>query len=275
MDRPRRGSGRLLLGLLPLGLTLILAGCSAIGAPGSTGGPDLVGRTFISTAVTVGGAARPLVSGTAVRLSFTKDSLSASAGCNSFGASYHLDGDVLRIGEGASTEMGCDASRMAQDAWLFGLLGSALTVAAPDADHLSLTAGGTTITFLDRRIAQPDLPLVGRPWILDGLVSGQTASSVPAGVHAQIEFKADGSVAFDSGCNGGGGRYTLEAGAGSSAGSLSLTELLSTTMACREPQGSVEAAFRSVVRSGATIHFEITASSLRLSVGDQELDFRA
>ena len=268
----------LILGLAFLEM-LLLGGCSAISGPGSSGsgsgGLDLAGRTFISTGVTVGGAARPLVGGTAIRLSFTADRLTASAGCNTFGASYRLSADALRIDQGAATEMGCEPPRMDQDTWFFGLLGSGPTIAAPDADHLTLTAGGTIITLLDRRIAQPDLPLTGRTWTLTGLVSGQTASSVPVGVTAHIEFQADGSVAFDSGCNGGGGRYMLRSSATSSAGTFTLTGILSTMMACRAPQGSVEAAFRAVVREGVTIRYEITGSALRLSVGDQGLDFQA
>jgi heat shock protein HslJ len=164
---------------------------------------------------------------------------------------------------------------MAQDTWLFGLLGSSPALALPDADHLSLTAGTTVITLLDRRIAKPDLPLVGRAWKLETMVSGGAASSVPAGVSASITFAADGSVSFDSGCNGGGGPYTVTSGSGTSVGSIAFGNLVMTAMACQEPRASVEAAFIAVVKGQATVAYKIVGSSLRLTGGGQELDFSA
>lgn len=254
-------------------MALAAVGCAG---PSSSGiGDQLTGRSFLSTALTVDSVAKPLVSGTQISLSFASDALTASAGCNTFSASYHLDGASLVIGQGASTEMGCDAPRMAQDTWLFGLLDASPALALPDADHLSLTAGTTVITFLDRRIAQPDLPLVGRAWNLDTIVSGGAASSVPAGVSASITFGADGSLTFDSGCNGGGGPYSITSGSGTSVGTIAFGDLVMTAMACQEPRASVEAAFITVVKGRATVAYKIDGSSLRLTGGGQELDFRS
>ena len=81
----------------------------------------------------------------------------------------------------ASTEMGCDAPLMEQDAW-FGDLLAAAPVWKLDGDTLTVTSGDTTITLADRRVADPDRPLEGTTWRLDGLIDGDAVASVPQGV---------------------------------------------------------------------------------------------
>src|SRR4029079_9854010 len=80
---------------------------------------SLTNREFLSNGITDGGAAFDLVPGTRVRLHFPDTGLSASAGCNSFGATYRVEGGRLVIDGGAMTEMGCDQARDKQDQWLF------------------------------------------------------------------------------------------------------------------------------------------------------------
>jgi heat shock protein HslJ len=230
------------------------------------------GRTFLSTELTVDGAAKQLVAGTRIRLGFEKGTLSAAAGCNTFGATFHLDGAILRTSSGAMTEMGCDRPRADQDQWLFGLLGESPTLAL-SGDRLTITAGTTVIVLLDRRVAEPDVPLTGRTWTLVSIVSGDAVSSVPAGVTASISFGADGGLAVASGCNTGAGRYTVETGAGANAGTLMIADLSMTRKACTGVGGTVETSVLGVLRAG-TIDFEIEANGLRLRTGDGGLDFR-
>ena len=151
---------------------LVVAGCTSAAPAG------LDGRTFLSTAVTDGGGARDLVPGTRIRLSFDDGRIGVQAGCNTMGASYRLDGGRLRITDAATTEMGCDPARQAQDDWVFAFLGAGPTVALAG-DELTLTAGSTAIRFLDREVAEPDLPLVGTTWTVVSLIGGDAVSSVP------------------------------------------------------------------------------------------------
>ena len=272
----RRLAGTLIVASLAVALGL--GGCvgGAAPTPSPTPAPDLAaqldGRAFLSTGVAVGGAPKQLVAGTRIRLEFRQDTLGAAAGCNTFGATFHIDGAILRISGGATTEMGCDQPRHDQDEWLFGLLGSSPTLALAG-DQLTVTAGTTLITLLDRRTAQPDLPLTGRTWTLESIISGATASSIPAGVTATLEFGADSMITVASGCNTGAGRYTIEPGADASTGSLTVSDLAMTKKACPDAAGSVEASVLGLLRAG-TITFEIEASQLRLRAGDAELDFR-
>jgi heat shock protein HslJ len=278
-----------------LGLTLTLIACSSgvLGAPSPAAptpgaptpgspapgtpapptnppagnGPGLDGRTFLSVTITDGGVVKALVPGTVIRISFTGGQLGASAGCNSIGGTYTIDGDTLVFQGGGMTEMGCDPARHAQDDWLSGLLGARPTVAV-NGNDLVLTSGTTTITMLDREIADPDQPLVGPTWTLSSIITGEVVSSVPAGVTATIKFNADGTVDIQPGCNSGGGTYAVEGNA------ITFSELITTKMLCLGGGSTVEEAVLTVLEAQA-ITYAIDAGSLTLMAGDIGLQFSA
>lgn len=258
--------------------TIVLA-CAAGCVSGGSSQPNptqaIAGRTFLSTGVTVDGVALPLVAGTRIRLTFENGRLGASVGCNTFGAAYRLDGTTLRIDGGSMTEMGCDKPRMDQDTWLFGILGAGPKVGLEAfGDHLTITSGTTVVTLLDRRVAEPDVSLAGRTWILESIISGQSASSVPAGITATIAFDGAGTVNVNDGCNTGSGRYALTAGGGTTSGGLTVTDLGMSKKACLDPAAGVESAILALLRD-PSLRFEIEASQLRLRAGTTGLDFRS
>ena len=180
---------------------------------------------------------QPLVTGTKIRLAFAGGNVTASAGCNTMSGGYQVAGDKLVVGQLATTEIGCPPNLQAQDTWLSDLL-TAHPQFAVQGSNLILSSGTTVVTLLDREVAEPDQPLVGITWGLTTIIDGQTASSVPEGVSATILFTADGKVQFDSGCNSGGGQYTVD------GDSLHFAQIVSTMMACQNPRGSVESAVR-------------------------------
>ena len=136
------------------------------------------GKTYLSTAVK--GAS--LVPGTRIRLSFKDGTLSASGGCNSMGGTYTITGGRLTTTQMVTTDMGCEQPRMQQDQWLAALLsGSTISLAG---DTLTLDDGTIQLTLQDREVADPDRPIEGTNWILDGIRTGDAVSSVPAGVTA-------------------------------------------------------------------------------------------
>ncbi|MEX2546670.1 MAG: META domain-containing protein [Chloroflexota bacterium] len=279
---------------LLLGLTLTLIACSS-GIPGapSPGTPSpatpapatpspatprptdppaadpagLNGRHFLSVTVTDGGVVRALVAGTVIRLTFQDGQLGASAGCNSMGGTYSIvDGKLIFHG-GGMTEMGCDQPRHDQDDWLSAFLGSEPTIAL-NGNDLVLTSGTTTITLLDREVAEPDQPLVGTTWTLTSIITGEAVSSVPAGVLATIKFNADGSVEIHPGCNTGGGTYATNEDA------ITFSDLITTEMACLGPAMDVEGAVLAVL-SADSITYAIDSGSLTLMAGDHGLVFSA
>jgi heat shock protein HslJ len=106
---------------------------------------DVDGRTFLSASVD----GHDLVADTVIALTFTADSISANAGCNTMSGSYTLDDGTLTVAPNmAQTAMACDADLMAQDTWLAGFL-----IAGADAtftnDVLTLDHDGTKIVLGD------------------------------------------------------------------------------------------------------------------------------
>ena len=257
-----------ILGLVVAAAT-ILSACSSVGAgpsaPPSTSpspaGATVDGKTYLSSGIQGG----TLVAGTQVRLSFKDGQIGASAGCNSMSGAYTIAGGRLTASQLITTDMGCDAPRMTQDEWLAKLLGgAAITVTG---DTLTLEEGPVKLTLLDKEVATPDKPITGTNWVLDGIISGDTASSVPAGVTASIKI-VDGHVDVDTGCNTGSG--TVEV----TGNTLTFGPLTLTKKACEAGPASVEGAVTSVL-TAKSVHFTIDADGLTLDAGTSGLTFRA
>jgi len=258
---------------LLLATTALVSACTGGGStPGPSGDPPsgdppsgatpqgLDGRTFLSTGID----GRVLVAGSVVRLTFHGDQIGAQAGCNSLGGTYRIDGDRLVIGQMGGTDMACDGPLMDQDTWLAAYLNEA-TIDL-DGDTLALTNGGVTLTLQDREVADPDRPLLGIRWILDGIVSGDAVSSVPAGVIASLTF-SDGAVDVEAGCNRGGGSVEV-AGATIAFGPIGLTKV-----ACEGGAMAVEQAMTAVL--SGQVDYTIEAGRLTLDAGATGLMFRA
>ena len=246
------------------GFAAVMAACSTSGAasspPPSAIAATIDGRTFLSTGIE--GAA--LVPGTRISLTFANGNLSASGGCNSMGGAYSIAGGRLSVAQMITTDMGCDQPRMQQDQWLASLLnGATITLAG---DTLTLEKAPIRLTLLDRKAASPDKPLTGTRWVLDGIVNGGTASSVPAGVTASIQITG-GRIDADTGCNTGGGPVEV------SATSLTIGPMMLTKKACAAGPASVEGAVTAVL--AGTVTYAIDADVLTLTTGAAGLTFRA
>lgn len=238
---------------------LVVSGCNLVGA----GGPVLEGRTFLSSSVTQNGKDRPLVPGTQVRLTFKDGNVGVSAGCNSIGGTYRLEGDRLRVEAVGMTEMGCDEPRHAQDEWLSTFLASGPSVALADGGVV-LASGDTTITLTDREIADPDRRLVGPIWTVTSIRTDDMMMSMPAGAPATLRFTGDGNVELATGCNQGSAVVT-EAEDGMRFGQILLTK-----RACQGPGAEIEAAVLAVLRA-ESVRWSIDAANLTLDAGNRGL----
>lgn len=251
------------IAVLALAIVAIAVACTA--GPGAQPPESVAGRQFLSTGVTVNGVERPLVAGTRIRLAFADGSISASVGCNSMSGSYTITAGQLLVGDLATTEMGCDAPRHEQDEWLAAFLGSKPTLRLAGHD-LTLEADATVVRFLDREIAEPDLPLVGTRWALESIAQGDTVSSV-RGSAPILEFLPDGRVTLTTGCNDGFARY-------STAGSrLRVTDIGTTRKACAGDGGEIEQLVLAVL-GAENLTFRIDDSLLKLESGERRLEYR-
>jgi heat shock protein HslJ len=238
-----------------------LAACGqGSGAHDSVTAPDLDGRTFVSTAATTNGQPHELVPGTKVRLTFEDGKLGANAGCNQMSGAYSLDGATLVVGNLASTMMACDSARQAQDEWLTALLTGRPTVTLAG-DDLTLATAKDELRLQDRRVAEPDKPLVGTQWKVESIITPDAVTSVAGAEKAAFTFGADGRVTGNTGCNEFSGPYEKTADA------ITFGAIAMTKMACT---GGADTMERAVVAlfDGRPVAYKIEADRLTMTNPD-------
>lgn len=253
-------------GVMLVLVLLAVAGCGARpdepGIPAGDAGPTepaepLWGNDFLLTEALVGGEPKALLAGTEVSLRFTDDGrLVAHAGCNTMSGPVSLDGGTLSADGLATTEMGCDPPRHAQDEWLAEFLASKPSWELTDA-RLTLRGGDTELVLTERSVADPARPLQGTVWTVDTLIDGQVASSTPAGAPpATVEFGPDRVEVF-GGCNGGSAGYRLE------GDTITFDPLTMTRKACPGEIMALESAVVAVLDGSVT--FDVTSDVLTLN----------
>jgi heat shock protein HslJ len=247
-------------GLLLLAVAL-LAGCATKSAGDGGGSPAaLDGRVFLSTKVTEGGQEKKLADGTRIRLTFDRSNLGANAGCNHLGGAYRIDGTVLVVNDFAMTDMGCPAPLGEQDQWLVRFLTSHPTFALTG-DNLVLTSGQTVMTLVDRRVADPDRPLLGTHWTVTSIIDGEAVSSVPSGADAYFVFEDKDRVVGSTGCN------QFRGTAKESTGTITFSAVAMTKMACTDDRGRMESAVTRLFDAGP-VTWKIEADVLTLTAVD-------
>ncbi|MEU8526507.1 MULTISPECIES: META domain-containing protein [Streptomyces] len=179
---------------------------------------------------------------------------SGNSGCNHFGGESEVRGDTLTVTLGETTEMGCDASLQSFETLLHKTFDGRFK-AVVDGDTLTLTrSDGDTLVLS----SQPPAPLKGTKWTVESLVSGDTASSLPAGTEGRAHFviAEDGKVTGNLGCN----RFSTTATV--SGSTITFGRLASTRMVCAPPQMKVEEAMSKVFESRATYGLHVRSLTL-------------
>ncbi len=101
----------------------------------------LVGTTWKLSSIAAGDAVMSVVSGTQITAALAADeTLSGSAGCNSFSGTYTLAGDRLSFSPLATTKMACAGYVMTQERVFLDAMG----------EVASFAIEGTQLTMLDR-----------------------------------------------------------------------------------------------------------------------------
>jgi heat shock protein HslJ len=255
--------------VVPSVLALSILGLGGCGRASAGSGGEWPGdRAFYSTAVTKGGRPHDLVPGTRIELRFFEDGrVSAQAGCNHLGGDGRIEGGRLVLGEMSMTEMGCDQARMDQDRWLGGFLGSRPTWALAGV-ALTLRGGDVEIQLADRDVVDPPRPLAGTRWVVDTIVDGDTASSVPAGRAAVVVFDGRGGVRADTGC------FEIAGRAEVTATVIHFSGVGGDPVPCPSPAATTHAAVAGVLDGPVT--YRITGPRLTLTGSDgQGLGLRA
>ena len=129
------GRTRILIGMSrrltgAIALLVLLSGCSAVGrsatyplahTPRLT---DLSDRSWVAKSI----SDRGIVAGTVIRLTFTGNTVTASAGCNTLHGEASIDKHELVVGPLAATKVGCDPMLEAQDRWVGSFLAARPTI---------------------------------------------------------------------------------------------------------------------------------------------------
>lgn len=212
---------------------------------------DLDGRTFLSTKV----EGQTLVDGTQVTLTFSADSVSAVAGCNTMNGGYTIEGGNLKVATMVQTLMACDPETTAQDMWVGTLLssGPAVTLAG---DELVLKGSDTTLTLGDRTEVANTNALDGRSWDIVSL----DAAQAPDGAYLSV---ADGKLYVATGCNRGFGEVTVT-DAAVEVGTIALTR-----MACEAALNEWEQSLTSFLTG--SLDYTVSGADVTLTNGTQTL----
>lgn len=220
---------------------------------------DLDGLAFESTTVT----GHDLVADTVIEISFTVDSVSARAGCNTMFGGYTIDDGVLDVGVMATSQMGCSDELMAQDTWLSDFLTSRPAIAL-DGDTLVLSGDDATLSL---SAVQP-ADLEGTTWNVTGTMANEAVSSLPMEAEASITI-SDGQAAIRTGCNSG------STGVEISDSTITFGPIALTKMACPPELTELEATVLAVLDGVVTYEISGDNLSLRNEAGEVGLELTA
>ena len=230
-----------------------------------------LGKTYLSTAITEDGEPKQLVPNTRIRLGLARvpnknaegprvyDVVRAHVGCNRLGTAVAAgellaDGTLWIPGLGG-TQVGCRPPLRDQEQWLKTFLTSQPSWQV-NGDQLTLTSGGTTITLLDRKIAEPDFPLDGIRWsVVTTITNADLRQYHHHAAPAWISFDG-GRLTGWSGCNEISATVTLN------NTELNVSDVVVTDHACPSETAEVQAAMLSTL--GPAVAYTIDHNQLIL-----------
>ena len=241
---------------------IVLAAVACTGTSGGTGGP-IEGTTWKLASYDVGGTSTTVPADVSVDARFATGTVAGSSGCNVYSGPATISGSSLKVGELASTLVGCEGPVADVETAYLAHLGKAASFTA--------TADGLTLFDPDGKpslvyVAGPANPLIG-DWVVTGFNNGKGGVQSPAvGTTLTATFTAD-SVAGSSGCNTYSGSYKLD------GTNVTIGPLASTQMACDQAVMDQEAAFLTALQTPSTVEQGGANVSLRDSTGATQVTF--
>ena len=211
-----------------------------------------------------------LVDGWDVTLNIDGDEIGGTAACNGYGGTvavgdeFDLGGSFV-IGELSWTEMGCEPAVMELEQQFLRALGEIDSYELADTLSLAGADVGTSLTF-ERVEPVDDTALVGVTWVLDTLITGDTASNSTGVDAAFLEFSDDGMLVGSTGCRRLEGEWSLQ-------GATIEIPILSaiddpTAGVCSPESQALDGDIISVIESGTTAQIEGNRLTLTASGGD-------
>jgi heat shock protein HslJ len=150
----------------------------------------------------------PMVASHPITIVFDGDQLNGTAACNGYGGRWQLsDDDEFEIADLAWTEMACAPPEVMDSEAAF--LSALMSVDRFDISNGKLVLTGTSSKLTFKKLESvPTAELLGTVWVLDGLIEGESVSTV-AGERATLELFTDGSFIGSTGCRTISGAYVI------------------------------------------------------------------
>jgi heat shock protein HslJ len=246
---------------------LALAACGTESGSGPGDGGDgggsvmtdlpVTGVHWSVDSVTVDGKKSAAPAGAYVEVT-TKGRAQGNYGCNHFGADVEVNGDTITVGPGEMTEMACDKEIQGFEDALRAAFSGKLKAKLTDGKLTLTTEKGDAIALTSERPS----PLVGTKWTVNSLLSGETASSLPAGTEkkAHLTFGKDGSVRGNLGCN------SFTSTVKVSGSSITFGNIASTRKLCPGPEMNLEREMLKVL--DGTVAYELQHRGLTLTAAN-------
>jgi heat shock protein HslJ len=269
-----------LLGMLML--SIFIAGCTsqpatpppvatqlpAVSQPIATQSP-IVGVWDLSSYNNGKGAIQTVITGSQTTADFRADwKLSGSGGCNQYNAGYTTNAsNGITITQPITTLMACAEPVMQQETQYLSLLQQA-TKYEISGDQLTLfDKNGAKLLIYKKQVS---IPITGT-WYLFNYNNGKGAiQSVTAGSKTTAIFGSNGKLSGSGGCNEYSAAYTTPGTNG-----ITITQPVSTLMACAEPVNQQETQYFSLLPTAAK--YEISGDQLTLfnSTGTKILIYKS
>jgi heat shock protein HslJ len=242
---------------------IIVAACLfSVGYSGGTGAPsddaDKVAEPLAGTAWDLvefradnGSIAAPLPGAEPFLIFGESGTLSGSAGCNLYSASYRINGSTITVEpvDGTKAHPAAEQELMQQESRYRELLAAAASYKVED-DRLTISGPSGREVLAFARAEQPEnVPLLATEWHLARYTNGNgstVASPVP-GTGITLVFDGDGTLSGSAGCNAYSAPYQVnETGIG-------VERIIATKASCAEPAGIMEQerAYLDLLRSAA------------------------
>jgi heat shock protein HslJ len=200
------------------------------------------------------------VPGTVISFSFNDGELGFGAGCNGHGATYRIDDGKLIVGNFSSTDIGCDTPLHQQDEWLVQFLSSEPHITL-SGDVLTVSNDEATLTLLDRKVADPDRPLLRTVWHIDAMYEGEFATG-GEGVEADLVFGTNSEFTITGPCN------TLSGTFEHSDETVTVIDSTMTEVACEDPTRARLEQHLWLLFSPGENYYSITQNRLRFGRGE-------
>ncbi len=195
--------------------------------------PARINGTWTLISSLAGLGASNVLPGTTITATFSDSgTVSGSAGCNNYVATYRTMVDKLTIGKLTTSTTNCrnPAGIMDQESiYLTNLQGAANFTINGDQLVIFDESGKSLLTYQRGGAAATSLPIAGITWNLEMFRQG-SGSSVPPAAPATVLFGPAGNLTGNAGCNSYSGGYTT-----SGSNGISIGPLATTLMYCGDP----------------------------------------